>query len=125
MLAGFLQAVLAVAAVAGLLWLLGLLALDWLRFREPPLPHVGRVPLPTLLLVGRRAGRAAAGAAGPPAGRGRRPGGGPGWPGGGSGDRVERVAEERVLAPIEAELARARAAVCGRRAAVASTAVDT
>jgi GTP-binding protein EngB required for normal cell division len=100
---GFLQAVLAVAAVAGLVWLLVLLALDWLRFPEPPLPHVGRVPVPTLLLVGgalaglllallarrlaaiggRRRARAARR-------RLRR--------------RVEEVAQARVLAPVEEEL---------------------
>jgi hypothetical protein len=100
---GFLQAVLAVAAVAGAVWLLALLALDWLRFPEPPLPHVGRVPLPTLLLVGgalaglllallarrlaavggRRRARAARR-------RLRR--------------RVEEVAERRVLAPVQEEL---------------------
>jgi GTP-binding protein EngB required for normal cell division len=100
---GFLQAVLAVATVAGLVWLLVLLGLDWLRFPEPPLPHVGRVPLPTLLLVGgalaglllallarrlaavggRRRARAARR-------RLRR--------------RVEEVAETRVLAPVEEEL---------------------
>ena len=100
---GFLQAVLAVATVAGLVWLLVLLALDWLRFPEPPLPHVGRVPLPTLLLIGgalaglllallarrlaavggRRRARAARR-------RLRR--------------RVEQLAETRVLAPVEEEL---------------------
>jgi GTP-binding protein EngB required for normal cell division len=100
---GFLQAVLAVAAVAGLVWLLVLLGLDWLRFPDPPLPHVGRVPLPTLLLIGgalaglllallarrlaavggRRRARAARR-------RLRR--------------RVEEVAQARVLAPVEDEL---------------------
>jgi GTP-binding protein EngB required for normal cell division len=100
---GFLQAVLAVAATAGLVWLLVLLALDWLKFPEPPLPHVGRVPVPTLLLVGgalaglllaflsrrlaavggRRRARAARR-------RLRR--------------RVEQVAEQRVLAPVAEEL---------------------
>jgi GTP-binding protein EngB required for normal cell division len=100
---GFLQAVLAVAAIAGLVWLLVLLGLDWLRFPDPPLPHVGRIPLPTLLLIGgalagillallarrlaavggRRRARAARR-------RLRR--------------RVEEVAEARVLAPVEEEL---------------------
>jgi hypothetical protein len=103
MLAGFLQAVLAVAAVAGLIWLLGLLALDWLRFPEPPLPHVGRVPLPTLLLVAGALGglllalvarRLAAGGARRRARVARRR----------IRERVERVADEQVLAPIEAEL---------------------
>jgi energy-coupling factor transporter ATP-binding protein EcfA2 len=100
---GFLQAVLAVAAVAGLVWLLVLLGLDWLRFPDPPLPHVGRVPVPTLLLIGgalaglllallarrlaaiggRRRARAARR-------RLRR--------------RVEEVAQARVLAPVQDEL---------------------
>jgi hypothetical protein len=100
---GFLQAVLAVAAIAGLVWLLVLLVLDWLRFPDPPLPHVGRVPLPTLLLIGgalaglllallarrlaaiggRRRARTARR-------RLRR--------------RVEELAEARVLAPVEQEL---------------------
>ena len=100
---GFLQVVLAVAAVAGLVWLLVLLGLAWLQFPDPPLPHVGRVPVPTVLLVGgalagmllallarrlaavgaRRRGRAARR-------RLRR--------------RVEEVAEQRVLAPVEEEL---------------------
>jgi GTP-binding protein EngB required for normal cell division len=103
MVAGFLQAVLAVAAVAGLLWLLGLLALDWLQFPEPPLPHVGEVPLPTLLLAGGAlaglllallARRLAAAGARRRARVARRR----------IQERVERVADERVLAPIEAEL---------------------
>ena len=103
MLAGFVQAVLAVAAVAGLLWLLVLLGLDWLRFPEPPLPHVGRVPLPTLLLVGGAlaglllallARRLAAAGARRRARTARRR----------VRERVERVADERVLAPVLAEL---------------------
>ena len=77
----FLQALLAVATVAGLVWAAGAARADWLQLPEPPLPHVGRVPLPTLLLIGGRwpgccwrcwpAGwpRSVAGAAGgPPAG---------------------------------------------------------
>jgi hypothetical protein len=101
---GFLQAVLAVAAVAGLVWLLGLLALDWLRFPEPPLPHVGRVPLPTLLLVGGAlaglllallARRLAAAGARRRARTARRR----------IRARVEQVADEHVLGPVRAELA--------------------
>ena len=104
MLAGFLQALLAVAAVAGLLWLLGLLALDWLRFPEPPLPHVGRVPLPTLLLIGGAlaglllallARRLAAAGGRRRARVARRR----------VRERVERLADERVLAPVDEELA--------------------
>ncbi|HYT09434.1 MAG TPA: GTPase [Mycobacteriales bacterium] len=103
MLAGFLQAVLAVAAVAGLVWLLGLLALDWLRLPEPPLPHLGRVPLPTLLLAGGAlaglllallARRLAAAGARRRARTARRR----------VRDRVEQLADERVLAPVQAEL---------------------
>ena len=104
MLAGFLQAVLAVAAVAGLLWLLVLLVLDWFRFPEPPTPDVGVVPLPTLLLAGgvlaglllallaRRLATVGARRRGV---RARRR----------IAARVESVADEQVLAPIEAELA--------------------
>ncbi len=104
MLAGFVQAVLAAATVAGLLWLLVLLGLDWLRFPEPPMPYVGRVPLPTLLLAGGAlagvllallARRLAATGARRRARTARRR----------VRDRVERVADERVLAPVEAELA--------------------
>ena len=107
---GFLQAVFAVAAVAGLVWLLTLLALDWFRFPEPPMPRVGELPLPTLLLIGgalaglllalisrrltaiggRRRARAARR-------RLRR--------------RVEEVAEQRVLALVEEEL-RVHARLC-------------
>ena len=48
--------------------------------REPPLPHVGPGAAADAAAGRRRAGRAAAGAAGPPAGRGRRPAPGPGRP---------------------------------------------
>ncbi len=102
--AGFLQAVLAVATISGLVWLLGLLALDWLRFPEPPLPYVGRVPLPTLLLIGgalvglllallaRRLAAAGARRRTRTARRRIRA-------------RVEQVADEHVLGPVQAELA--------------------
>ncbi|GAB2674637.1 GTPase [Thalassiella azotivora] len=49
---GVLQALLAVAAVTGLLWLVTLAVLAWLRLPEPGTPEVGVVPLPTLLLLG-------------------------------------------------------------------------
>jgi hypothetical protein len=100
---GFLQAVLAVAAVSGLVWLLGLFVVGWLQLPDPPTADLGRVPLPTVLLVGgalaglllallsrriaavggRRRGRAARR-------RIRR--------------RVEELAQTRVLAPVEEEL---------------------
>ena len=100
---GFLQAVLAVAAVTGLVWLLVLLGLAWLQFPEPPMPHVGKVPLPTLLLIGgalaglllallARRMAAAGGRRRARAARRRLR------------ERVSQVAEERVLAPVEDEL---------------------
>jgi GTP-binding protein EngB required for normal cell division len=110
MLAGLLQAVLAAAAVAGALWLLALFVLDWLRLPDPPMAHVGQVPLPTVLLVGGvLAGlllallsrRLAAAGARRRARTARRR----------IGERVEQVADERVLAPVEAELA-ARRQLC-------------
>ena len=51
-LAGFVQVLLAVAAVVGLLWLVALGVVGWLRLPEIETPMVGPVPLPTLLLVG-------------------------------------------------------------------------
>src|SRR5690606_17376169 len=50
--AGTLQWLLMVAAVAGALWLAGLFALDYLRLPEPPVPTLGELPWPTVLLVG-------------------------------------------------------------------------
>lgn len=47
-----LQALLAIAVVIGFLWLGALFALEWLQVPRPPLPHVNRIPVPTLLLVG-------------------------------------------------------------------------
>lgn len=47
-----LQTLLAVAAIIGFLWLGVLFALEWLQIPRPPMPHVNRVPVPTLLLVG-------------------------------------------------------------------------
>lgn len=46
-----LQWVFLAAAVAGLLWLAGLAAFAYLRLPQPDF-HVGRAPLPTLLLIG-------------------------------------------------------------------------
>lgn len=100
---GFLQAVLAAAAVAGLLWLLALFAVSWFQLPEPPTADVGVVPLPTLLLVGglvgglllaliaRRLAAVGARRRGRQARRRLRA-------------RVEQVAEQRVLAPVEEEL---------------------
>jgi hypothetical protein len=49
---GGLQALLAVARVAGALWLTALYALTVLRLPEPEPPAVGLLPLPTALLIG-------------------------------------------------------------------------
>ncbi|MFF5208005.1 GTPase [Streptosporangium sp. NPDC000396] len=38
--------------LVGGLWLLGLLGMDYLRLPQPPLPTVGELPWPTLLLIG-------------------------------------------------------------------------
>ena len=52
-LAGALQLLLVLAALAGFLWLSVLFGLEWARIPEPPTPEVaGRIPLPTLLLIG-------------------------------------------------------------------------
>ncbi len=51
-LAGLGQVLLALAAVAGLVWLGALGVVGWLRLPEIETPMVGPVPLPTLLLVG-------------------------------------------------------------------------
>ncbi|MEV4358532.1 YfjP family GTPase [Nonomuraea sp. NPDC049625] len=47
-----LQWVVFAAMVAGALWLGGLFGMDYLRLPQPPLPTVGVVPWPTVLLVG-------------------------------------------------------------------------
>jgi hypothetical protein len=49
---GGLQALLAVAVVAGALWLAGLYALTVLRLPEPEPPQVGVLPLPMVLVLG-------------------------------------------------------------------------
>lgn len=50
--AGFVQVLLAVAAVVGLVWLAALGVVGWLQLPEIQTPMVGPVPLPTLLLLG-------------------------------------------------------------------------
>jgi GTP-binding protein EngB required for normal cell division len=119
----WLQNLLGAIAVAGALWLLALLALALLRLPEPPLPTVGEVPWPTLMLIapivlggllglignrlarlGRRRQRARAGAA--------------------VREAVRGVVAERVVAPmrghgerqraIRAALERVRPATSGR-----------
>ena len=49
---GFLQILLAVALVAGLVWLAVLAAFDYFRLPEPPTYKWGEFPLPTLLVIG-------------------------------------------------------------------------
>ncbi len=51
-LVGSVQMIASVAMLIGLVWLLALFVLGWLRLPDPPLPRVGDVPLPTLLALG-------------------------------------------------------------------------
>jgi hypothetical protein len=51
-LMGWLQWVFGLAAVVGLVWLVVLGVIGWLKLPEIDTPKVGAVPLPTLLLVG-------------------------------------------------------------------------
>ena len=103
-LARALQTLLATAALAGMAWLLALVLLAWLQVDDVvPLPELGGVPVPTLLLVGglaaglalallvRLVNGAAAGRRARAAERSLRA-------------RVDGVAEELVLAPVQAEL---------------------
>jgi len=48
----FLQNLVALAALVGLMWLGVLFVFDYMRLPEPPTYDVGEVPLPTLLLIG-------------------------------------------------------------------------
>lgn len=49
---GWLQIVLAACAAVGLLWYLLVMVLSWLQFSELPMPRYGPVPAPFILLVG-------------------------------------------------------------------------
>lgn len=49
---GTLQWLLAAAAMAGLVWLLVLAVLGWLKVPQPDTPYLGPLPWPTLLLIG-------------------------------------------------------------------------
>ena len=101
---GGLQLLLTATAVAGMLWLLALFAVSWLQLPDPPLPHWGPVPVPTIMLVGGLllgllvaviSGLFARVGAGRAAGRaGRR-----------LALRVEDLAREVVVEPVERELA--------------------
>jgi predicted GTPase len=46
------QKLLAALTVVGALWLLVLFGFSYLQLPQPPSPHVGRVPIPSLLLLG-------------------------------------------------------------------------
>ncbi|MFI5955769.1 GTPase [Cryptosporangium sp. NPDC051539] len=112
--ARLLQNVLALVALAGALWLLGLFVLEWFRLPEPPLPDVDagswRIPVPTGMLlggvavgwilgfVGARLGALGARRRATAARRRIR-------------SRVEQVATEVVLEPVSTELT-ARAELC-------------
>jgi hypothetical protein len=107
---GLLQALLVTAAAVGLLWLAALFVLEWLQLPDPPLPHWGPLPVPTVLLgaglllgallalVGRWFARVGARRS---ARLARRR----------VAERVAQVAEDAVVAPVERELA-AHAAMC-------------
>jgi hypothetical protein len=102
---GALQWLLLLVALVGAGWLLALVGLGLLRLDDVlPLPEVGGIPLPTLLLVAGPAGRRAARRRHAPfvrAGarrRGRRAAGR-------LRDRIEQVAEAEVLQPVGEVLA--------------------
>jgi hypothetical protein len=107
---GGLQVLLALLALAGLVWLAALFVIAWLQLPPPPTPDWGPIPLPTLLLVGgvvlgllvsRISAGAAATGAWRRAERARRR----------VRERVEQVAAEAVVTPVERELA-AHTSVC-------------
>jgi GTP-binding protein EngB required for normal cell division len=98
-----LQWLLALAALAGLVWLVALFVVAWLRLPDPPTYDVGPVALPTLLLLGgvvlglvvALAGRIASGVGARR--RARRAEAK-------LRDAIERVAQEQVVQPVVAEL---------------------
>jgi hypothetical protein len=114
--AGWLQRLLALALAAGAAWLVALAVLGWLRIDDVvPLPEVWGAPIPTWLLLGgaaagivlatlaRLVNGAGARRRSRRAGRALR-------------ERVEEVAQELVLGPVEAELD-ARGRLCAAVAA--------
>jgi hypothetical protein len=95
---------LALVALVGFLWLGALFLVAWLQLPPPPTAHWGPIPLPTLLLVGgvvlgllvsRISAGAAATGAWRRAERARRR----------VRERVEHVADDAVIGPVERELA--------------------
>jgi len=108
--AGAVQLLLVATAAAGLLWLAALFAVSWLQLPDPPLPHWGRLPVPTILLAGGLllglllsavSGLFAKIGARRRALRARRR----------LAERVRRLADEAVVEPVERELA-AHGALC-------------
>ncbi len=49
---GTIQRLLALAMVAGLVWLGVLFVLRWFQIPDPPMVHLGQIPLPTILAIG-------------------------------------------------------------------------
>ena len=99
-------------ALAGLVWLAVLFAIAWLQLPPPPTPQLGRVPVPDAVAARRGACSGLLVAADQ-----RVCGGSAGWrragrAGAGCEERVERVADEAVVGPVERELA-AHTALCG------------
>lgn len=100
-----LQFLLALTVVVGFGWLTAMFVVEWAGLPDPPTYDLGRLPLPTVLLLGgilggllvaalgRLLGRAAARRAARRAGKALR-------------ERVSGVGEEFVVAPVKAELAR-------------------
>jgi GTP-binding protein EngB required for normal cell division len=100
---GVLQLLLAAVTVAGLGWLAALFGIAWLQLPPPPLPHLGSLPLPTVLLIGGvvlglvlgvMSGAFAQAGARASARRVRRR----------LEERIRAVADEAVVAPVEREL---------------------
>ncbi|NNG36099.1 ABC transporter [Nakamurella sp. DB0629] len=98
-LVGLLQWLFAAAAAAGLVWLVVLMVLGWLKMPQPDTPYLGPLPWPTVLLAGGAiAGLLTAAICRPLIGVGARR----------RRDRAERVlqqrlegfAQQRVLAPV-------------------------
>ena len=109
-LVGLLQVLLAVTAGVGLTWLAVLFGVAWLQLPPPPLPTWGRLPLPTILLIGGLLAGVVVGLVSRPparwgaarlAARVRRR----------LSERVENLARDVVLEPVERELA-AHAELC-------------
>jgi GTP-binding protein EngB required for normal cell division len=51
-LAAFVQRLAGLAAIAGLIWLVAIAALEWAKVPEFPIPKIGDIPVPSALLLG-------------------------------------------------------------------------